>query len=182
MIPKAWLNNYHSPKLWIILCFFLLIYLFITSYTLNQIPVGIKSIKMLDQCIAGFNSPLYSWDGTFAKELLTLIGAEGRDLNFRYTLLADLPFSLLLFPLLLTGLLHLLYKNNIFLLGFLSPLFDVGENICTLTLLSQFPAQPSWAITFGPYFTLFKFVFLFSAGVLILYKVGKKLASPFRNK
>lgn len=118
--------------------------------------------------------PTYSTD--FAHEMVAAYGEAGRAFyksielgaDIAYPLIYGFAFSLLLaylWPRIAPGTRWLRWLPLIPLAGML---FDFGENIAIVTLLSQYPAQPDGLARLAGFFSLMKWVFAFITIGLVL--------------
>ena len=161
------------------------IYLTMLSYTIPAVTIFSPQLPIFDLSPSG-----YSFN--YAKELLTALGSEGRNiylftqlpLDFLYPALFSITYSLLL-----TWLLGKTFPQNskvyyFAFIPFLAGIFDYCENILIVKMINSFPELQAIVVKSASTFTILKstftifFFILLTVGFILLFK--KKLSEAYK--
>jgi hypothetical protein len=104
-----------------------------------------------------------TWKPAQARRFLEDIGPEGRKAYQRFYLYLDFWFPTLITSLMYCSFLALAFPEGsrfawLAPLGLLGWVFDTAENITHFTMARSYPRLSSFALTFGPQFTFWKWV------------------------
>lgn len=141
----------------------------VMPFVTGRMKALIGNARLLDVVI-----PTYS--PSFAHEMVTAYGAEGRALYRIFALSADLIYPLIygfafalllayLWPRLATGVRWLRFLP---LIPLTAMLFDIGENLSVVTMITQYPVQSYGMARLAGFCSLMKWILVFLTLVLML--------------
>lgn len=130
----------------------------------------------------------YSTEKAF--QILTLLGAEGRQFYISKIIPLDFLFIPIYMLFLFYWICYFLQKINsdkeflnlLLMLPVLTVVFDVMENICTIIMLKQYPSINAVVCTIGSNMTLLKFAFFYMSFMAIILLLVASIVLYFKNK
>jgi len=165
-----WVQKYSTGK--IVSSLFVLtmiVYVLMLTYSIPAVSAFAPALPLFDLSPAGYTF-------AYANELLSALGAEGRQLYLTTQLPLDFIYPGLFaitYSLLLIWLFRKTFKENskiyyVALVPFLAGSFDYIENIFIIKMINSFPNLQESTVAFANAFTILKSGFTMAFFVLLL--------------
>lgn len=173
-------NHLQGKKVIILLILSILAYVMMVLFTLPRLQALAGGLELFDVRMIGY-TPEY------ARQLLSALGSEGRQVYLTQQIPLDMIYSLLFamsYSVLTAYLLHRLswFEGPAFYLAMLpliGGLLDGCENLAVMTMLNQFPDLSNQTAVLANYLTRTKFAFsmpaLMSIVILLIIFVAKMI-------